>query len=96
MAVYIVGQINITDAEMFKIYSEKVAPTVHQYGGRYLVRGGAVEKLEGNFSGARMVVIEFESADAVKRWYTSEEYVPLIKIRQQASDGDILMVDGAQ
>ncbi len=61
-----------------------------------MVRGGAVEKLEGNFSGARMVVIEFESADAVKRWYTSEEYVPLIKIRQQASDGDILMVDGVQ
>ena len=83
MAVYIVGQINITDAEMFKIYSEKVAPTVHQYGGRYLVRG-AVEKLEGNFSGARMVVIGFDSEDAVKRWYTSEEYVPLIKIRQQA------------
>ena len=96
MAVYIVGQINITDAEMFKIYSEKVAPTVHQYGGRYLVRGGAVEKLEGNFSGARMVVIEFESTDAVKRWYTSEEYVPLIKIRQHASDADILMVDGVQ
>ncbi|MFP6716545.1 MAG: DUF1330 domain-containing protein [Alphaproteobacteria bacterium] len=58
--------------------------------------GGAVEKLEGNFSGARMVVIESDSKDAVKRWYTSEEYVPLIKIRQQASDGDILMVDGVQ
>ena len=43
MAVYIVGQINITDAEMFKIYSEKVAPTVHEYGGRYLVRGGSRE-----------------------------------------------------
>ena len=61
-----------------------------------MVRGGAVEKLEGNFSGARMVVIEFDSEDAIKRWYTSEEYVPLIKIRQQASDGDILMVDGVQ
>ena len=96
MAAYIIGQINITDAETFKIYSEKVAPTVHQYGGRYLVRGGTVEKLEGNFSGSRIVVIEFESADAVKRWYNSEEYVPLIKIRQQASDGDLLMVDGVQ
>ena len=61
-----------------------------------MVRGGTVDKLEGAFSGNRMVVIEFESADAVKRWYTSEEYVPLIKLRQQASDGDILMVDGVR
>ena len=49
MAAYILGQINITDVETFKRYSEKVPLTVQQYGGRYLVRGGAVDKLEGTF-----------------------------------------------
>ena len=94
MAAYIMGQIDITDVEVFKSYSEKVHPTVQKYGGRYLVRGGEVQKLEGKFSGSRLVVIEFESSEAATRWYTSEEYVPLIKLRQSASDGDLLLVDG--
>ena len=94
MAAYILGQINITDVDTFKRYSEKVALTVQQYGGRYLVRGGAVEKLEGSFSGRRMVVIEFRSVEAAKKWYTSEEYALLIELRRSASDGDLLLVDG--
>ena len=94
MAAYILGQIDVTDVEVFKRYSEQVHSTVQQYGGRYLVRGGEVEKLEGKFSGCRLVVIEFESSEAAKSWYTSAEYVPLIKLRQSASDGDLLLVDG--
>ena len=94
MAAYILGQINVTDAETFKRYSEKVPLTVQQYGGRYLVRGGAVDKLEGTFLGRRMVVIEFQSVEAAKKWYTSEEYAPLIELRRSASDGDLLLVDG--
>ena len=46
------------------------------------------------FSGRRLVVIEFESSEAARRWYSSVEYVPLIKLRQSASGGDLLLVDG--
>ena len=53
-----------------------------------------MEKLEGKSSDRRMVVIEFESSEAAKRWYTSAEYVPLIKLRQSASDGDIVLLEG--
>ena len=94
MSAYILGQIDVTDVEVFKRYSEQVYATVQQYGGRYLVRGGEVEKLEGEFSGRRLVVIEFESSEAARRWYSSVEYVPLIKLRQSASGGDLLLVDG--
>ncbi len=94
MSAYILAQIDVTDVDVFKRYSEQVHATVQQYGGRYLVRGGEVEKLEGEFSGRRLVVIEFESSEAAKRWYSSVEYVPLIKLRQSASDGDLLLVDG--
>ena len=96
MAVYMIAQLEITDAETFKRYSEQVAATVQQYGGRYLVRGGSVETLEGAVSGRRLVVVEFDSKESAKRWYSSEEYVPLIKLRQSASEGDIVLVDGIE
>ena len=94
MSAYILGQIAVTDVEVFKRFSEQVYATVQKYCGRYLVRGGEVEKLEGEFSGRRLVVIEFESSEAARRWYSSAEYVPLIKLRQSASAGDLLLVDG--
>lgn len=96
MAVYMIAQLEITDVETFKRYSEQVAATVQQYGGRYLVRGGSVETLEGSVSGRRLVVVEFDSKESAKRWYSSEEYVPLIKLRQSASEGDIVLVDGIE
>ena len=96
MAVYMIAQLEITDAETFKRYSEQVAATVQQYGGRYLVRGGSVETLEGAVSGRRLVVVEFDSKESAKRWYSSAEYVPLIKLRQSASEGDIVLVDGIE
>ena len=96
MAVYMIAQLEITDVETFKRYSEQVAATVQQYGGRYLVRGGSVETLEGAVSGRRLVVVEFDSKKSAKRWYSSEEYVPLIKLRQSASEGDIVLVDGIE
>ena len=94
MSVYVVAQINITDPDTFKKYGERVAPTVKQYGGRYLVRGGSMENLEGKFTRSRLVVIEFDSKESAKRWYTSPEYGPLIQLRQQASEGEVLIVDG--
>jgi uncharacterized protein (DUF1330 family) len=94
MSVYVVAQINITNPDLFKKYGEKVAPIVAQYGGRYLVRGGSLENLEGKLSRNRLVVIEFDSKDSAKRWYTSSEYAPLIKLRQEASEGEVLIVDG--
>ena len=94
MSVYLVAQIDITDPDTFKKYGERVAPTVEQYGGRYLVRGGSMENLEAKFTRSRLVIIEFDSKESAKRWYTSPEYGPLIKLRQQASEGEVLIVDG--
>ena len=96
MTVYLIGQLEITDVDTFRRYSEQVAATVQQYGGRYLVRGGSIETLEGALSGSRLVVVEFVSKESAKRWYSSEEYVPLIKLRQSASEGDIVLVDGVE
>ncbi len=94
MAAYIIGHINVRDAEKFARYREKVPAVVAKYGGSYKVRGGAMEALEGEAPSPRIVVIEFDDAAAARRWYASEDYAPLIALRQSASDGALLLVEG--
>ncbi len=94
MAAYIIGRIEITDPEAYREYAAKVPDTVRQHGGRYLVRGGASEVLEGSMPDRRTVCLEFPDRDTALGWYHSLEYVPLRRIRQSASTGDLFVVDG--
>jgi uncharacterized protein (DUF1330 family) len=94
MAAYIIGSITITDPERYREYGQRVPGVVQQYGGKYLVRGGAVTKLEGTRDLNRVVVIAFPDTAALRRFYDSEDYAPLIKLRQSASTGDIAIVEG--
>jgi uncharacterized protein (DUF1330 family) len=94
MAGYVIAQIDVTDGETFAKYRDLVAPTIAKHGGRYLVRGGEVTSLEETPPTSRVVVIEFESVEAAKTWYTSDDYAPLIKLRQSASNGPVSIVEG--
>ena len=71
-----------------------VVPTIEKYGGRYLVRGGRTEVLEGNWQPKRVVVLEFASADKARQWYESEDYRPARAIRMKASSGNVILVEG--
>tara|TARA_Y100000588_G_C14109928_1_gene862562 strand:- start:485 stop:772 length:288 start_codon:yes stop_codon:yes gene_type:complete len=94
MTAYIIAQIDINDADLFRKYGEKVSAVVERYGGRYIVRGGSIDNLEGALSRGRLVVIEFESQEAAKLWYNSPEYAPLIELRQKSSEGEVVVVEG--
>ncbi len=94
MAAYIVAQVKITDPDTFAKYSQQVPAVVEQYGGKYLVRGGKFETLEGEWDVGRLVVLEFPSMDHVRRFYNSSEYAPLIKLRQQSADTIMSTVEG--
>ena len=94
MSAYVIAQIDITDPDLFKKYGEQVAAVVKRYGGRYIVRGGSMDNLEGALARTRLVVIEFDSQEAARRWYTSAEYAPLIELRQKASEGEVVIVEG--
>ncbi len=94
MAAYLVGNITVTDPEAFQRYREKVPAVIAQYGGRYLVRGGAVHPLEGDLGIDRLVVIEFASVEAARRFYDSEDYAPLLKLRMASSRSNIALVEG--
>lgn len=95
MPAYLIVQINVTDPEKFARYREVVPGVVEAFGGRYLVRGGAVEVLEGSYGGRRVVLFEFPSLDAIKRFWHSPEYAKVKPLRENAADIDVWAVPGA-
>ncbi|HXY99325.1 MAG TPA: DUF1330 domain-containing protein [Stellaceae bacterium] len=95
MAAYLIVDIEVADATLYESYRRDVPATVAKYGGRFLVRGGAFEVLEGGWQPKRVIVVEFPTMEALKRWYHSVEYKPLLDRRQQASRGNIIAVEGA-
>jgi len=95
MAAYVIGEIEVTDQASYEDYRKQVLATVEKHGGRFIVRGGKVEALEGGWSPKRVVVLEFPSMQKLLTWYRSPEYAPLIKLRQKASRGKLIAVEGA-
>ena len=95
MAAYLIADIDITDPSTYEEYRKQVPGVIAKHGGRYVVRGGKVESLEGGWSPRRLAVVEFPSMDQALKFYRSAEYAPLIKLRQKASNGKLLLVEGA-
>jgi uncharacterized protein (DUF1330 family) len=94
MAAYIIVDIDVHDAPGLEEYRRQVPPTLARYGGRFVVRGGAFQALEGTWQPKRLVVLEFPSAEQARRWYDSEEYRPLKTMRLQASTSNLVLVEG--
>jgi uncharacterized protein (DUF1330 family) len=95
MPAYIVGLVDVTDPETYDRYRARTPGIVAQYGGRFVVRGGEPEVLEGDWPAPRVVVIEFPDAAAARRFYESPEYSEIVPIRQQASHGTLALLPGA-
>jgi uncharacterized protein (DUF1330 family) len=94
MAAYMIANLNIFDQKTFDLYRAQVKPSIEKFGGRFLVRGGAHERLEGTWAPTRLVLLEFPDMAALKRWYASAEYVALTKLRQTAAFTDVVAVEG--
>jgi uncharacterized protein (DUF1330 family) len=95
MAAYVVGEIEVTDPQAYEDYRRQVHAVVTKYGGRFIVRGGQVETLEGGWAPKRFVALEFPSMEQARKWYRSPEYAPLIELRKNASRGKLILVEGA-
>lgn len=94
MPAYLIANIDVTDARGFDAYRAQVPAVIAQYGGKYAVRGGAVTAVEGSSPFKRLVVLEFDTMDALAAFYHSPEYAPLIAMRQASSTGDVVLVEG--
>ncbi len=95
MAGYVFGEIEVTDPAAYEDYRKQVMAVVTKYGGRFLVRGGKLETLEGGWAPKRFVALEFPSMEQARKFYHSPEYAPLIALRQKASRGKLILVEGA-
>jgi len=95
MSAYLIADVEIHDPDVYAEYRRQVLPLIQKHGGRFIVRGGAHEVLEGEWKPQRLVIIEFPDMAALKGWYRSPEYAKLIELRQGASRGSIVAVEGA-
>jgi uncharacterized protein (DUF1330 family) len=95
MPAYLIADVEVTDPQRYAEYRAQVPATLEPYGGRFLVRGGETENIEGNWLPGRLVVIEFPSMDAAHRWYESPEYQAILGIRHEASSARLIVADGA-
>lgn len=93
-AYVIFNIVSVTDTERFAEYAKRTPPTIEAYGGRYVVRGGSLEVLEGSWTPSTLVVLEFPSMEQARGWYESEEYRPLKELRVGAGDVDGVVVEG--
>ena len=95
MPAYIIAEVEITDPETYEDYKKVVPQTIEAYGGTYVARGGRAETLEGDWIPKRVVILEFDSLERAKEWWSSEEYSAPKKLRQRSSNTRMIVVEGA-
>ena len=94
MPGYLIANIKVTDPEGFERYRAGVPAVIAQFGGRYLVRGGAMERVENAEGFNRVIILEFPSLAAARAFYDSPEYAPLLKLRLETTESQAVMIEG--
>lgn len=94
MPAYIIARVNVTDPEQYAKYRAATPAAVAAFGGKFIVRGGDMETLEGPEESHRIVVLEFESMERAREFYNSDQYQAAIELRQPASEAQFILLDG--
>ncbi|MGV3630716.1 MAG: DUF1330 domain-containing protein [Bacteroidota bacterium] len=96
MAAYVLVEIRIHDPKDYEEYKKLTPASIAAYGGKFVVRGGKTETLEGDWQPERIVVLEFPTVGRAKEWWASEEYAPARTIRQRSAHTQMIVVEGFQ
>jgi uncharacterized protein (DUF1330 family) len=94
MPAYLIANITVQDAAGFEAYRAAVPAVIARFGGRYLVRGGAIEAKEGDHGLNRLVILEFPDMAAARAFYDSAEYAPLLAMRLATTTGSVVLAEG--
>ena len=94
MPVYMIIEIKVMDKELYTRYVEKVPEIVKKHGGRYLVRGGKVIPMFGNWSPERIVLIEFKTEEQLRNCFNSAEYLKIATFRENSTITKAVIVNG--
>ena len=96
MKVYLIVHIEVTNPELMEKYRKLVPKIIAKYQGKYLVRGGDSEILEGDYFKHRIVLLEFPSRQQTNNFYNSEDYAPVKMLRIEAGNNSIVLVEGIE
>jgi len=94
MTAYVILDIDVHDPAQYEEYKKLSPVSIATYGGKFIVRGGKTETLEGDWSPSRLVVLQFESVDRAKAWINSEEYREARAMRHKTSTSQAVVVEG--
>ena len=94
MPAYVVVQISIHDSVTYEQYMKIAPPSIVAHSGRYIVRGGPSEVLEGSWQPRRLVILEFSNVEQARAWWDSPEYAPAKAVRQRCADTEMLLIQG--
>jgi uncharacterized protein (DUF1330 family) len=94
MPAYLIAETDILDPEQYEQYKAASPGAVAAAGGRFVVRGGELAVLEGDWNPPRLVILEFENLEAAKAFYESPEYQAAIKLREGAAKLNMVAVEG--
>jgi uncharacterized protein (DUF1330 family) len=94
MSAYVIVDIEVTDAEQYEEYKRRVPESIKAFGGRYLVRGGAIETLEGSWSPQRIVLLQFDSIEQARAWRQSPQYQDIHRMRNANARSNMVVVEG--
>ena len=94
MPAYVIIEIKVHDSAKFEEYKKKAPPSIAAYGGKYLVRGGSVETLDGTWAPERIVILEFPSMARAREWYNCEQYAEAIQLRHASATSQFILVEG--
>lgn len=95
MPAYVIAEIDVIDPVGYEEYRKLGPTTVAAYGGRFVVRGGKVEVLEGSWVPKRLVVLKFESVERAEKWWASKEYSAAKQVRQKTAVTNMIVAEGA-
>jgi uncharacterized protein (DUF1330 family) len=94
MSAYLISDVRAKDPRAFDIYQMRAAASVEQYGGRFLARGGATRIIVGCWAPQAIEIVEFDTPEQATAWYDSPEYALALALREEAPNGDLILVDG--
>jgi uncharacterized protein (DUF1330 family) len=94
MPAYVISEVDVRDAAGFETYRTIAAKAIAQFGGRYLVRGGAASIAEGSPPPKNIIIVEFPSMERLRQWYASAEYAEALKVRRTALERRLIFVEG--
>lgn len=94
MPAYVVVQITVKDPATYERYKELAPPSIGQYGGRYIARGGSTHLLEGSWNPTRLVILEFPTLERARAWWASPEYAEAKALRQRCAATEMLILEG--